>query len=184
VVAVDIEKDNKGGPKMPADEPTTQFEPRFSSNEAKPTPWVETRERLEQADIFWLSTVRPDGRPHVTPLLAVWLQGSLHFSTGSDERKAKNLEENRSCILTTGSNALREGLDVVVEGEAVRITDRDTLTKLAEQYRSKYGDQWAFDVAEDALAQDGHKAIVFELQATKAFAFAKGVYGQTRYVYS
>jgi hypothetical protein len=40
---------------------------------------------------FWLSTARPDGRPHVTPFIAVWLDEALWFCTGADELKAKNL---------------------------------------------------------------------------------------------
>jgi len=32
---------------------------------------------LEKAEVFWLSTVRPDGRPHVTPMVSVWLDGAL-----------------------------------------------------------------------------------------------------------
>lgn len=68
--------------------------------------------------MFWLSTVRHDGRPHVTPLAAIWLDGALHFCAGSQEQKAKNLESNQRCILTTGTSQLRSGLDVVVEGTA------------------------------------------------------------------
>ena len=49
--------------------------------------------------MYWLSTVRPDGRPHVTPLLGIWLDGALYFCTGPDERKAKNLARNPRCIL-------------------------------------------------------------------------------------
>ena len=72
--------------------------------------------------MFWLSTVRPDGRPHVTPLLAVWLDASLYFCTSPPERKAKNLDHNPRCILTTGRNRL-DGLDIVVEGEAREVSD-------------------------------------------------------------
>ncbi len=50
---------------------------------------------LEASEIFWLSTVRRDGRPHVTPLPAMWLDGALHFCTGPEEQKAKNLEGQR-----------------------------------------------------------------------------------------
>ncbi len=71
-----------------------------------PDTWSEGRERLEGAEVYWISTVRPDGRPHVTPLLSVWLDGALYFCTGPDERKAKNLVRNPHCILTTGCNAL------------------------------------------------------------------------------
>src|SRR5215213_8975262 len=104
-------------------EPTPELDSRFSSDDAAPTPWAEGRERLEGAEVYWISTVRPDGRPHVTPLLSVWLDGALYFCTGPDERKAKNLVRNPHCILATGCNALDEGLDVVVEGDAVRVTD-------------------------------------------------------------
>ena len=72
--------------------------------------------------MYWLSTVRPDGRPHVTPLLGIWQDGALYFCTGPDERKAKNLARNPHCILTTGCNRL-DGLDLVVEGQATKVSD-------------------------------------------------------------
>jgi nitroimidazol reductase NimA-like FMN-containing flavoprotein (pyridoxamine 5'-phosphate oxidase superfamily) len=81
---------------------------------------------LERAEIFWISTVRADGRPHVTPLPAMWLDGALHFSTGLDEQKGRNLGHNPNCILTTGNNSYWQGLDVIVEGRAERVTDRLT----------------------------------------------------------
>src|SRR5678815_188556 len=101
---------------MSVQQPMTELDPRFSGDDATPTPWEDGRRHLEQAEIFWLSTVRPDGRPHVTPLLAIWLDGALYFSTGADERKAKNLVHNAHCILTTGCNTLNQGFDIVVEG--------------------------------------------------------------------
>ena len=67
----------------------------FSSPGATATPWAEARKELEDAEIFWLSTVRPDGRPHVTPLIAIWLDESPWFVTGPGERKAANLEATR-----------------------------------------------------------------------------------------
>src|SRR5438128_1800126 len=94
-------------------EPTAELQPQFSSDGATPTPWAVAREHLEKAQIYWLATVRPDGRPHVTPLLAVWLDGALYFCTGPGERKAKNLVGNSNCVITTGCNVL-DGLDVVV----------------------------------------------------------------------
>jgi Pyridoxamine 5'-phosphate oxidase len=77
---------------------------------------------LEAAELFWISTVRADGRPHVTPLVAAWLDGAIHFHTGADEQKAANLRANPHVVLTTGCNRWNEGLDVVVEGEAVRVS--------------------------------------------------------------
>lgn len=60
--------------------PTAELDPQFSSPDATPTPWAVARGHLEKAEIYWLSTVRPDGRPHVTPVVAVWLDGALYFS--------------------------------------------------------------------------------------------------------
>ncbi len=76
---------------------------------------------MEDAKVFWISTVHPDGRPHVTPLIAVLSDGALYFCTGPRERKAENLALNPHCVLTTGCNSLDEGVDLVVEGHAALI---------------------------------------------------------------
>src|SRR6476620_2085983 len=95
--------------------PTTDLHPGYSDPKATPTPWADAVAQLEQAEIFWLSTVRPDGRPHVTPLIALWLDDALHFCTGTDERKAQNIAQNANVIMATGRNSMHEdGLDVVV----------------------------------------------------------------------
>ena len=54
-----------------------------------PDGWAEGRRRIDEAEVFWLSTVRPDGRPHVTPLLAVWHEDAMYFCTGPEERKQR-----------------------------------------------------------------------------------------------
>jgi nitroimidazol reductase NimA-like FMN-containing flavoprotein (pyridoxamine 5'-phosphate oxidase superfamily) len=96
--------------------PTTKLDRRFSDPNAVATEWDETRRALDTAALFWISTVRADGRPHVTPLVAVWLDGAIHFCTGATEQKAVNLNRNPHVILTTGCNQWDRGLDVVVEG--------------------------------------------------------------------
>src|SRR6202012_737819 len=98
--------------------PRTELDPRFSEPEAQPTSWEDTLEAIKQAEIFWISTVRADGRPHVTPLVAVWLDDALHFSTGPDEQKARNLAGNPRVVLTTGANNWRGGPHLVLEGGA------------------------------------------------------------------
>jgi general stress protein 26 len=163
--------------------PTSELEPQFSSDEATATPWSEAEQRLATAEVFWLSTVRPDGRPHVTPLLAVWLDGALYFCTGPDERKANNLAATSHCVLTTGCNTLGEGVDLVVEGEALRIRDMTVLQRVADQYEAKYGPTWRFTVRDEAFAgQVGSRAVVFAVAPTKVLGFAKGpVFSQTRW---
>ena len=61
----------------------------FSSAGAVPTAWSQALGDVRDAEVYWLSTVRPDGRPHVTPLLGIWLDGALYFCTGPTERKAQ-----------------------------------------------------------------------------------------------
>ena len=76
------------------DEPVSELDERFSDQGARATPWPAARAVLEGAQLSWATTVRPDGRPHVTPLVAVWLDGAVHFTTGPGEQKAMNLIQN------------------------------------------------------------------------------------------
>jgi hypothetical protein len=63
----------------------------------------------------------------VTPLVAVCLDGAIHFSTGAEEQKELNVRASPNVALTTGCNEWHRGLDVVVEGTAVRQTNETTL---------------------------------------------------------
>jgi general stress protein 26 len=137
---------------------------------------------LETAELFWITTVRADGRPHVTPLVAVWLDGALHFSTGATEQKALNLRGNPHVILTTGCNTWDAGLDVVLEGDAVQVTDDSMLTRLAEAWAAKWDGRWHFEARQGAFGHnDGGEALVFAVTPTQVLAFAKGRFGHTRH---
>jgi uncharacterized pyridoxamine 5'-phosphate oxidase family protein len=163
-------------------EPVAELAAPFSSPDATLTPWTHAREQLEQAEIFWLSTVRPDGRPHVTPLLAVWQEDALYFCTGETERKAKNIAQNTHCILTTGCNSLKEGLDLVIEGDAVQESNHAILQRIADCYEAKYGSEWRFTVQDGAFSGDGNVALVYKVVPTTAFGFGRGAtYSQTRW---
>jgi nitroimidazol reductase NimA-like FMN-containing flavoprotein (pyridoxamine 5'-phosphate oxidase superfamily) len=164
-----------------AQEPVTELDARFSGPGAVATPWEDVRRTIDEAELFWISTVRGDGRPHVTPLPAVWRDGVLHFCTGAAEQKCVNLASNAHCILTTGNNAWTVGLDVVIEGNARRVTDEARLQRLADAWESKYDGDWHFEVANGAFWGEGGEALVFEVIATKILAFAKGDFAQTRY---
>ncbi|GHJ48104.1 pyridoxamine 5'-phosphate oxidase [Catellatospora sp. TT07R-123] len=161
-------------------EPTAVLDPRYSGGGAEPVPWAQARVRLVDAPVFWLSTVRPDGRPHVTPLLAVWSEEALYFCTGATERKARNLADNPHCVLTTGTNALDEGVDLVVEGEARRVRDTAELCRVALVYEFKYGPDWRYEVRDEAFHHVGGRALVFRVDPVRALGFAKGArFGQT-----
>jgi len=166
---------------MPS-EPVAELHEAFSSPGASATSWTDTRSHLEAAEIYWVSTVRPDGRPHVTPVVGVYVDGSSYFTTGSGEQKAKNLTANPQCVLATGCNALHEGLDVVVEGKVQRITEASKLQRIADAFEAKYGSEWHFDVRDDAFAGEGGKANVFEVVPAKTFAYSRGAeYAATRF---
>ena len=110
-------------------------------------PWSWAEERLAGSLRYWLSTVRPDGGPHAMAVWAVWLDGALRFSIGEHSRKARNLERDPRCVVTT------EGAEeaVVVEGVAERIASRRDRERLERMYVEKYGsgypsDSWLFAV--------------------------------------
>lgn len=165
--------------------PLAELHAGFSSEGAHPTEWTEGHQHLDEAEVFWLSTVRPDGRPHVTPLLAVWCADAMYFCTGSDERKAKNLKRNPHCILTTGRNTLDESLDVVVEGQVTKVSDEDELQQVANTYESKYGKHltapegtW-FGLG-DTIRRG--EVLVYRVTPTALLGFARGnQFSQTRW---
>ncbi|MEU4807317.1 pyridoxamine 5'-phosphate oxidase family protein [Actinosynnema sp. NPDC023587] len=159
----------------------TDTDPRYGDPAAPATPWSLARGRLAEAEVYWLSTVRPDGRPHVTPLIAVWHDEAVHLCTGQDERKARNIAENPNVVLTTGDNALHGGLDVVVEGTARRVVDPAALADLAAVWEAKYGPDWHFDVTEGGFANPHGVALVFRVEPVTAFGFGKDPYSQTRW---
>jgi hypothetical protein len=111
----------------------------------------------------------------------VWLDGALHFSTGAAEQKAVNLRANPNVLLTTGCNKWDHGLDVVVEGEAIQVTDDTTLRRLADAWRAKWDGRWQFGVRDRSFHHDAGAALVFCVQPTKVLAFGKGTFTHTRH---
>jgi PPOX class probable F420-dependent enzyme len=93
----------------------------------------------------WLATINPDGTPHVTGIGAGWVDGAFWFQTGDGTRKARNLARDPRC---TVSVATRE-LDLVVEGEASKVTDPATVAAMAEYYAA---DGWPARVDESGEA--------------------------------
>lgn len=164
-------------------EPVTTLDTRFSEPDARPTSWQATQEVLENTQLAWLTTVRADGRPHVTPVVAVWLDGALHVTTGPEEQKAVNLAANPHVVVTTGRDSWDEGLDVMVEGVARRVTDQESLVRLAATWRTKWDGTWQYEVGDGVFRNDiGGPALVFAVEPDKVLAFGKGTYSQTRHV--
>ena len=155
----------------------------YSADETRPLPtWAEARRRLEEAPFYWLATVRPDGRPHVVPVLAVWADGGLHFVAGSSSRKAKNLARDSHCVVTVDTDALH----LVVEGETAIVSDEAGLRRVADAYASKYG--WQVTMRDGAFYADGAPTAgpppyeVYEVTPTTIFGFGPDEsFGATRW---
>lgn len=163
---------------------TTQgkLDPRFSEAE-QPVDWAQVTDALTAAELYWLTTVRKDGRPHTTPLVGAWVDDGFVFCTGPEEQKAQNLGHSTAVTVTTGVNTWKHGLDVVVEGDAERVTGLETLTPLADAIREKYHGEWDFTPHADGFGHTENTFIahVFRVPAAKVLAFAKSPHGQTRF---
>jgi general stress protein 26 len=171
-------------------QPVAKLDARYSEPGVEAAAWPDAVSLLEAAQLFWISTVRPDARPHVVPIVGVWTDDAFYFATGPTERKAHNLESNPHTVVTTGTNSFSEGFDIVLEGDARRITDHDHLQRIADAYLAKYGSVWAFSVRDEgfvhgvgSIREEDYRgpAYVFEVRPTTAFGFGKGPFSQTRW---
>ena len=97
-------------------------------------PWSRALEALEGPQppmlTWFLATTRPDGRPHVAGVGAVWYEDKVWFTSGPGTRKSRNLTENPNCAIAVSL----PGIDLVFEGVPKRVTDDETLQRLAKRY--------------------------------------------------
>ncbi|MDI2130380.1 pyridoxamine 5'-phosphate oxidase family protein [Yinghuangia seranimata] len=104
-------------------------------------PWSWARERLAASHDYWVSTVRPDGRPHAMPVWGVWLDACLWFSSSLGSRKARNIAGRADCVVTT-DDALNP---VVVEGRAEVVADRAGIAAFLDALNGKYETSYGID---------------------------------------
>jgi nitroimidazol reductase NimA-like FMN-containing flavoprotein (pyridoxamine 5'-phosphate oxidase superfamily) len=169
---------------------TGKIDPRYGDASATPPPWAAIERLLTDAQLYWIITVRTDGRPHAVPLVGVWQDGAFAFCTGAEEQKQRNLDANPHVAVTTGStgaNGWDSGKDVVVEGTAVRVTDADALQRLADAWSAKYGEDWTYEVRGQEFVELSHSggandggARVYRVRPAKVIAFGDS-HGQTTY---
>ena len=116
-----------------------------------PIPWPFALEALESelppTQTHFLATTRPDGRPHLAGVGAVWQGGKVYFVSGPSTRKSRNLSGNPNCSVSMSL----EKLDLVIEGAAAIVTDNDTLHRLAARYASE---GWPAEVKDGAFTYD------------------------------
>ena len=114
-----------------------------------PIPWSRAKQQLEAAEgqmdaHFFLATVRPNGRPHVAGVGALWVDDKFYFVSGAGTRKSRNLAERSECAISVNL----PDLDLVVEGAATKVTEAKTLDRLAERYAAQ---GWPATIEGDAF---------------------------------
>jgi hypothetical protein len=119
-------------------------------------PWSWAEQRLVSSHCYWIGTVWPDRRPHVSPVWGVWLEDRLWFSCDPTSRKAPNLRTNPSCVVTT-----EDPLEpVIVDGTAHRVTERDDVVRYVDAERVKYAAEWKDDTFTVEFFIDGTYVVV------------------------
>lgn len=161
--------------------PRTVLDARYSGEGTTATPWTDAIALLEEAELFWVTTVRPDGRLHTTPVVGVWLDGAFFFSAGAGEQKSRNLASDGRCQVLTGCNTWNEGLDIVLHGEARVERDVPLLRKVAEKFRAKYQGAWDFEVTDDGEFRLHAVALAYRLEPDQALGFGKDPFTHTRW---
>lgn len=104
-------------------------------------PWEWAVDRLTHSRHYWLATVWPDGRPHVTPVWGVWRDEGLWFSCSRKSRKARNLEANPAAVATTEDPTN----PVIVEGTAALVTAHALVKAFADWSDTKYETSYGVD---------------------------------------
>ena len=137
-----------------------------------PLPWAEVRERLAEAHSSWFATTHRAGRPHVRPVLTVWVDGTLHTTSSPAASKARNVADDGRCSISVTT----DGLDLVLEGTARLVTDTAQLERIRDAYADKYG--WpvtvvdgAFDAPYGAPTAGPPPYVALEIVPTAVYAF-------------
>lgn len=134
-------------------------------------PWKWAEQRLNRSRQYWIATTRPDGRPHVMVIWALWMDGLLYFSTGSTSRKARNLKLNPNCTMCTDNSAEA----VILEGVVERQDDAETIRRFWRLYGKKY----KFDVSSTSGDSSPVEEPVLYLRPRVGFGLWEKKFGPT-----
>ncbi|MFI0448446.1 pyridoxamine 5'-phosphate oxidase family protein [Actinomadura sp. 6N118] len=151
----------------------------ISSDDTTIKSWKEALECLESAPKAWLSTARPDGRPHAMPLLVVLVDGVPSFASRPGSRKSTNLAASPSCVITVSGQTL----DLVIEGDATRVHDEAGLRRIADAFKAKIS--WEFALRDGRAHQDdlpgSPEYAFYRLTPRRAFGYGSDGLTATRW---
>jgi hypothetical protein len=159
---------------MTAEVRSPETEKPMVPGQTETTPWSVALDRLQHpapGQNHWLATVRPDGAPHLMPIIAFWIDGAFHFLVGPGTRKGRNLAADDRCVIGTG-NLTMPSFDLIVEGRARPVTDAATVRRLAAEFG---GEGWQLEARGSEL-YGGHGPTagpppyaIYRLEPTTAF---------------
>ncbi len=171
-------------PSTPTVEPIAEllFRPEdgvpISTDQSTIVPWADAVEELSAAGKVWLATSRANGRPHVQPVLAVWLDSALYVSVRPGTVKGRNMDRDGRCVITASTDKL----DLVVEG-AARRADVDRMPDVAAAFVAAY--QWQFTVRDGRAFDDNlpgpPEYVFFQINPTAAFGYGPDGLTATRW---
>lgn len=141
------------------------------------TEWSSIEEKLAAAPTYWLSTLHPEGRPHAMPIWGIWMDGAFYFVTWPQSRKGRNLANSPRCSIGVSL----QGIDVVMEGEAVQISDDATVHRAHSIFVPKY--DWSVSVRDGGIYDEhGEGGLVYRVAPKVAFGFGTdGGFSATRW---
>src|SRR5258708_34130087 len=108
-------------------------------------PWKWAEDRLKKSRQYWIATTRPDGRPHVMIVWALWMDRVLYFSTGRQSRKARNLAANPHCPMCTQETDQA----VILEGAVDTERNVEQIREFIRLYEKKY--KWKLGAMAEGL---------------------------------
>jgi hypothetical protein len=111
---------------------------------AAPIDWEEAARLFADERWYWVATTGDESRPHLRPVLAVYLDERIYSTTSPAARKGRNLARRPSASLAARAPAV----DIVIEGPVAWIDDRQRLQRVGDAYRDKY--EWPVTVTADA----------------------------------
>ncbi len=96
-------------------------------------------QRLRDEVMVWLTTVRPDSRPHSVAVWFLWDGEAILIFSKPANQKIYNIQQNPNVLLAIDNT--HNGADpITIEGQATLLTDSDVDTTLAA-YAAKYGER-------------------------------------------
>lgn len=131
--------------------------------------WSWAEQRLITSSAYWVGTVRPDGRPHSSPVWGVWFDNCFWFSCDQTSIKARNIAINPAVVITNDD----PWEQVVLEGRAERVTERDDVVRYMNAERRKYADRWNEQLyTVDFFAEGTYKVTPWSVFALEERRFA------------